>query len=80
VLDLAAIHHVQNGIAGIIIGAFVILVVRALRWNNDLLYRAWKAPLGERIGGFAGDVNRIAVVLLGAAMIVLGILSIIGYV
>ncbi len=79
-LELAEIHHVQNGIAGIVLGAFLIVVAIAFRWNNELVYRAWKALLGERIGGFAGDVNRVAAVLFGAVMIVLGILSIIGYV
>lgn len=45
-LQLAAIHHVQNGIAGIVIGAFAIWAAHSFRWNNDLLYRTWKAILG----------------------------------
>lgn len=79
-LQLAASHHVQNGIAGIVIGAFAIWAAHSFRWNNDLLYRTWKAILGERVGGFAGDLNRVVAGAVGAAMIVLGTLSIIGYI
>jgi hypothetical protein len=78
VLILGSIHHVQNGIASIVIGAFA--VVYGWRGNHRLAAGWLNGLFGQAAGRLALSALVALWDLLGLAMSVLGFLSIAGVV